>query len=97
MPYPDSYEQIIFPNTEALLKNEKSASGRRFIDGLFSSVTSMNAKKNRIIDKLPESVDLAIDQEKNLNQDIHQCHGKLTSNIGKINQSIMDDEPKYSL
>ena len=93
--YEDSYEKIIVPNAEAILKNEKSLSGRRFIDILFSQITHMNPKKNKDIDKLPPKIHLAIEQEKNLNQDIHYCHGKLTSNVGKIIQSIMDDEPQY--
>lgn len=93
--YQDSYEQIIVPNAENILKNEKNSSGRRFIDTLFSSYTRMNPKKNKNIDKLSEYVDTAIKQEKKLNQNIYCCSGKLTSNIGKIIQSIMEDEPKF--
>ena len=52
----------------------------------------MNSKKNSDIGSLAESVRTAIRQEQYINEDIHDCKGKLTCNIGKIIQMIMDDD-----
>ena len=35
-----------------------------------------------------EKVDIAIEQEKILNQDIHDCRGKISCNIGQIIENI---------
>ena len=56
--------------------------------------TGMNSRKNSRIGELADNVLVAIEQEKRINQDIHKCKGKLTSNIGLIIQSIIDDEGK---
>lgn len=50
----------------------------------------MNSKKNPKIGTLAKNVDIAIAQEKHLNQDHHKCIGTLTCNIGKMIQEIKD-------
>lgn len=42
---------------------------------------------------MADHIDTAIDQEKQLNQDISQCRGRLTSNIAKIIADIRHDTP----
>ena len=44
-------------------------------------LTGMNAKRNPNIGNLANNVLYAISQEKHINQDIHNCKGKVTSNI----------------
>lgn len=56
-------------------------------------VTGMNAKKNSNIGNLAENVLVAIKQERLINQDIHQLKGKVSSNIGLIIESIINEEP----
>ena len=56
-------------------------------------LTGMNAKKNPVIGNLAEKVLVAIEQEKNINQDIHSIKGNVTSNIGKIIEKIINEEP----
>ena len=85
--YENSYETDIQPNEVQILENKKEH-GRRFIDRLFSQKSGMNSKTNSQIGNLAENVDVAIEQEKKLNQDIEQCHGTLTCNIGKIISDI---------
>lgn len=58
--------------------------------------TGMNSKKNPEIGKLADNISIAIKQEKSINQDIECCKGRLTSNIGKIVESIIKDEGKSS-
>jgi hypothetical protein len=56
-------------------------------------ITGMNAKKNSDIGNLAENVALAIEQEKLINQDIHQIKGKVSSNVGKIIEAIINEKP----
>lgn len=55
--------------------------------------TGMNAKKNPNIGELAENVMIAIEQERFINQDIHQLKGKVSSNIGVIIEGIINEEP----
>jgi hypothetical protein len=56
-------------------------------------ITGINAKKNPDIGNLAENVALAIKQEKLINQDIHQIKGKVSSNVGKIIEAIINEKP----
>ena len=50
--------------------------------------TGMNSKHNSDIGDLALKIDVAIEQEKKINQDISDCKGKLTSNIAQIISGI---------
>ena len=54
-------------------------------------VPFLNPKKNSEIGELAKKVDVAIEQEKKINEDIHMCKGKVTCNIGKIIEEIRND------
>lgn len=56
-------------------------------------LTGMNAKKNADIGGLADNVLVAIDQEKLINQDIHQLKGNVSSNVGKIIEDIINEKP----
>lgn len=56
--------------------------------------TGMNAKKNPQIGTLAENVLVAIEQERLINQDIHQIKGRVSSNIGLIIDRIINEEPE---
>lgn len=86
----DSYNSVIQPNLDAIIRNEKTGN-QRYIYSLLLQATGINSKKNPEIGKLAESVDIAILQEKNLNQNIHDCRGKVTCNIGQIIEMIRSD------
>lgn len=90
----DSYEAVIKPNLDAIIKNEKLGN-QRFIYSLLLENTGINSKKNPEIGALAENIDVAIRQEKNLNQNIHDCQGKVTSNIGQIIEMIRADHGDY--
>lgn len=89
--FENSYEQEILPNQEKIIKNEKEGN-QTFIYKLLLSKTGINSKKNSQIGELAEKVDIAIMQEKRMNEDIHDCKEKITCNIGKIIESIRNDE-----
>ncbi len=55
--------------------------------------TGMNAKKNAAIGHLAEHVMLAIQQERLINQDVHQIKGKISSNVGLVIETIIKENP----
>ena len=75
---------------EKILKNEKRGNNRE-IYCILREKSEINCKKNFKIGELASNLDIAIKQEKNINQDVHACIGQLTSNIGKIIESIQQD------
>jgi hypothetical protein len=89
--YKDSYRDDIAPNADKILKNEK-VGNHRYIYHLLLKRTGINSKTNQKIGKLAENISIAINQEQLINQDIHKCHNKLTSNIAKIIQRIYEEE-----
>ncbi|MDO5406606.1 MAG: RloB family protein [Eubacteriales bacterium] len=89
--YEDSYEEIILPNSSAILENKKIGK-RRFMAILFTEKSGMNPKENPTIGELAVNVKTAIVQEENLNQNVEDALGNLTCNVGKIIKGIMDDE-----
>lgn len=87
-----AYEEFVLGNDEKFLAMD--------CDGRYSYAyqcllqkTGMNAKKNSRIGLLADNCLLAIKQEKLVNQDVHSVKGKVSSNIGKIIESIINDEP----
>lgn len=89
--YEGSYEDCILPNTDLILANKKEGK-RRYITTLFTEKSGMNPKENPAIGQLALNVDIAILQEEKLNQHIENAIGNLTSNIGKIIQTIKNDK-----
>ena len=89
--FKDSYETDIVPHYEEIINNEKIGN-QRFIYKLLHDKSGMNSKKNVSIGDLAENIDIAIEQEENLNQNIYDCKGKITCNIGKIIDDIRKDQ-----
>ena len=67
--------------------------GYKHAYNVLHDLTGMNAKRNPNIGNLANNVLYAISQEKHINQDIHNCKGKVTSNIGKVIEDIMNVTP----
>lgn len=88
--FENAYEQDIKPNEEKIIKNEKDGN-QTFIYKLLLARTGVNPKKNSAIGELAKNVDIAIAQEKKINEDIHKCKGKVTCNIGEIIGKIKND------
>ena len=87
----ESYEDDILPNAESLIRNEK-VGNMRLSYLLLQNRTGINSKTNKAIGDLAEKVEIAIKQEKRLNQDVHRCLGQLTSCIGSIIEMIRSDK-----
>ena len=93
--YEGSLENQINPNMSKIIKNEKE--GRHTpIYWILHEIGGINCKKNPEIGRLATCVEIAIEQEKHINHDIHSCKGKLTSNIGHIIDAIRKDNPAIS-
>ena len=88
--YEKTYKEIILPNAANILRNEKEGN-KTFIYKLLLEKSGINSKKNPEIGKLAQYIDFAIDQEKNINQDISNVSGKITCNIGKIIDEIRNE------
>ena len=65
-----------------------------FIYKLLLARTGINPKKNSAIGELAKNIEIAIEQEKKINEDIHQCKGQITCNIGRIIDEIRNDDGK---
>ncbi len=87
----NAYGEDIKPNEERIIKNEKDGN-QTCIYKLLLARTGVNPKKNSAIGELARNVDIAIVQEKKINEDIHNCKGKVACNIGAIIESIKRDQ-----
>lgn len=88
--FENAYEEDINPFEDQIIRNEKDGN-QTFIYKLLLARTGMNPKKNSAIGELAKNVDIAIAQERKINEDIHECKGKVTCNIGKIIEEIRND------
>ena len=86
------YEQRIKGHEQEYLTMDEKGS-YSYAYNVLLELTGMNAKKNGKIGKLADNVLMAIEQEKKINQDIHDIKGKVSSNIGKIIETIINEKP----
>lgn len=88
----ESYEHYIKGHeAEFLSVDEKGKYSHAF--NVLRNLTGMNAKTNPKIGELADNVLIAIKQEKQINQNIHQLKGKVSSNGGKIIEDIINEKP----
>ena len=90
-----SFEELISGNEAQFLTMDEDCRYSYAYQCLLRK-TGMNAKKNPQIGFLADRCLFAIKQEKLINQDIHNVHGKISSNIGRIIEAIINDEPKIN-
>lgn len=88
--YTDTVKNVILPQKERILKNEK-AGQKRYISKIFTDVSGMNAKKNQKIGELVLNIDTAIEQEKMLNEDIEKVPGQISCNVARIINDIRNE------
>lgn len=90
--YEGSYEKYIKGHEEEFFrKSEEEKHGHAY--RILHELSGMNAKTNPEIGNLAENVLVAIEQEKQINQDIHNLKGSVSSNVGIIIESIINEEP----
>lgn len=87
-----SYEEWI-EGHEADFLNMDEDGRYSYAYNVLRDLTGMNAKKNPEIGNLADNILTAISQEKKINQDINSIKGKVSSNIGKIIEEIINEKP----
>jgi len=88
---PDSYNNYIKgAEDKYLTKDEKGKYS--LARNILTDVTGINPKRNKDIGKLANNIQIAIMQEKNINQDVHNIKGRVSSNLGAIIKSIIDEK-----
>lgn len=87
-----AYEKYIKDNNDKFFELDERKRYRHPYNVLLE-VTGMNAKKNSRIGDLAENVAVAIEQEKCIEQDIHNMKGVVSSNIASIIEGIIADRP----
>lgn len=93
--YENSADELILTDANNIIQNRWVGNGqnrRRYIEDIFRKKSGMRPKTNRSVGELANKVLVAIEQEKKINNDIKSCKGIVTSNIGYIIQSIIDDQ-----
>ncbi len=93
--YDNSVDELIIPDKENIMANAWIGNGnnrRRYIEDVFRKKAGMRPKTNDKIGDLAHNVFIAIEQEEKLNNDIQCCKGIVTSNIGQIIKSIINDQ-----
>lgn len=91
----NGYSKYISAHEKELLSKD-SLGKYSYAYNTLHDALNINAKKNPKIGDLAEKVLYAISEEKKINQDIHQCKGKVTSNIGKIIEGIINEKPRLT-
>lgn len=92
----NSVEDHIKYNSDKILKNKRVSNNHTFLSDLFSKVSGMNSKSNLKFEKLKDSVDNAISQEKLLTQEIELISKEIGSNIGVLLEELRKD-PRDSI
>lgn len=88
-----SYDKYIKGHEEEyLIRDEKGQYS--YANKVLLKLTGMNSKRNSKIGDLANNIFVAIEQEKLINQDIHALKGRVSSNVGKIIQDIIDEKPE---
>lgn len=88
--YENTVNDIVIPEREQIIENRKEGK-RRYITKRFTDISGMNPKENSAIGDLAVYIDIAIEQERLLNQDITNAVGDVTCNIGKVIEDIRKD------
>ena len=87
-----SYEERIKGHETDFLNMDENGK-YSYAYNVLREITGMNAKKNPKIGNLADNVLVAISQEKQINRDVHDIKGKISSNIGKIIEEIINEKP----
>ena len=87
----NAIDEIIMPNKQ-LIKENKKIGNHRPCYKLLSEQTKINSKKNAAIGNLAHKIDIAIKQEKEINQDLSLCMRDITSNIASLIEKIRNDK-----
>lgn len=89
--YEDAVEKYVMPNRDKLFDNEKVSRAHSFASNLFSEISGVNPKSGSFFNKLKAGIDLAVEQEKALEQDILRMATEIGSNVGVLIERMRED------
>ena len=89
--YEDALEKYVVPNKDKLFDNEKVSRAHSFASNLFSEISGTNPKSGSFFNKLMGSIDIAIEQEKALEQGILKMATEIGSNVGVLIEQMRED------
>ena len=87
--YKNGFSAYIAPHASELLSPKGLKNKLAY--SILKEQTGVDSKSNKAIGELAEFIIIAIEEERFLNQDINDCKGKITSNIGQIIDGILHD------
>jgi hypothetical protein len=73
------------------LKNEKVSNLHTYASRLFSDIARTNSKSGSFFNKVKDKIDIAITQEKELEQNILNMATSLGSNVGILLEQMRED------
>ncbi len=85
----DAYNKYIKKNKKNILLNNY-VNGKRFVNNLVYEITGVNTKKSEKVGLFALNFKNAIKEEKKINEKFSYSGSKVTSNIGKIIESLME-------
>ncbi len=94
--YEAAVEKYVVPNKDRLFDNEKVSSSHTFASRLFSEISGTNPKSGSFFNKIRGGIELAIKQEKLLEQDILNMLTDTGSNVGVLIEQMRED-PRAAL
>ena len=89
--YENAVEKYVTPNKDKLFDNEKVSRAHSFASNLFSEISGVNPKSGSFFNKLKGGIDLAVEQEKALEQDILRMAIENGSNVGVLIKQMRED------
>jgi hypothetical protein len=89
--YENAVGNYILPNSDCLLKNEKVSNLHTYASRLFSELARTNSKSGSFFNKIKDKIDIAITQEKELEQNILNMSTSLGSNVGILLEQMRED------
>lgn len=89
--YENAVEKYVAPNKDKLFDNEKVSRAHSFASNLFSEISGVNPKSGSFFNKLKGGIDLAIEQERALEQDILRMTTEIGSNVGVLIEQMRED------
>lgn len=92
----NSVHELIYPNYDKIMNNEKIGN-QRPCQYYLREVTNMNSKTNASIGDLATDIEIAIKQEKEINQKLEKCLTCITSNIASIIEKIQKEKLPFDI
>jgi hypothetical protein len=89
--YEDAVERHVVPNKDRLFDNEKVSNSHTFASRLLSEISGINPKSGSFFNKLKDGIDLAVEQERLLEQNILRMATEIGSNVGTLIEQMRED------